>query len=140
MDIRFNVSRISYLLTSHFCFFSLAYSNPRLGHEDKYDTMVVVAATLAALLFIALIALAVVLFLWRKTRQSNGNLIVQLNTVSLIDVDNFNLDYFLLLAVFLKGIRARRDSFVVMNRYNKSVADLLFGNYMIVPSIPIIRF
>ncbi|XP_073254043.1 uncharacterized protein [Porites lutea] len=48
-----------------------AYSNPRLGYEDKYDTMVVVATTLAALLFIALIALAVVLFLWRKTRQSN---------------------------------------------------------------------
>ena len=114
MDIRFNVSRVSYLLISHFCFFSLAYSNPRLGHEDKYDTMVVVAATLAALLFIALIALAVVLFLWRKTRQSNGNLIVQLNTVSLIVVNNFNLDYFLLLAVFLKGIRARGDSFVVM--------------------------
>lgn len=100
--------------------------------------MVVVAATLAALLFIALIALAVVLFLWRKTRQSNGNLIVQLNSVSLIDVNNFSLDYFLLSAVFLKGIRARGDSFVVMNRYNKSVADLLFGNYMIVPSIPII--
>ena len=78
MDIRFNVSRVSYLLISHFCFFSLAYSNPRLGYGDRYDTMVVVAATLAAL-FIALIALAVVLFLWRKTRQSNGNLIVQLN-------------------------------------------------------------
>ena len=115
MDIRFNVSRVSYLLISHFCFFSLAYSNPRLGYEDKYDTMVVVAATLAALLFIALIALAVVLFLWCKTRQSNGNLIVQMNTVSLIDVNNFNLDYFLLMvAVFFKGIRARGDSFVVM--------------------------
>ena len=58
--------------------------------------MVVVAATLAALLFIALIALAVVLFLWRKTRQSNGNLIVQLNTVTLIAINNFNLDYFFL--------------------------------------------
>ena len=87
MNIRFNVSRVSYLLISHFCFFSLEYSNPRLGHEDKYDTMVVVTATLAALLFIALIALAVVLFLWRKTRQSYGNLIVQLNTVSLIVVN-----------------------------------------------------
>ena len=92
MGMRFNVSRVSYLLISHFCFFSLAYSNPRLGHEDKYDTMVVVTATLAALLFIALIALAVVLFLWRKTRQSNGNLIVQLNTVSLI-VANIKLQF-----------------------------------------------
>ena len=110
MDIRFNVSRVSYLLISHFCFFSLAYSNPRLGHEDKYDTMVVVTATLAALLFIALIALAVVLFLWRKTRQSNGNLIVQLNTVSLIDVNNFNLDYFLLIVscVFERNQSPRR--------------------------------
>ena len=101
MDIRFNVSRVSYLLISLFCFFSFAYSNPRLGYEDKYDTMVVVAATLAALLFIALIALAVVLFLWCKTRQSNGNLIVQMNTVSLIDVNNFNLDYFLLIVSYV---------------------------------------
>ena len=96
MDIRFNVSRVSYLLISHFCFFSLAYSNPRLGYEDKYDTMVVVAATLAALLFIALIALAVVLFLWCKTRQSNGNLIVQMNTVSLINVLFFFCCFFCL--------------------------------------------
>ena len=72
--------------------------------------MVVVAATLAALLFIALIALAVVLFLWCKTRQSNGNLIVQMNTVSLIDVNNFNLDYFLLIVscVFERNQSPRR--------------------------------
>ena len=110
MDIRFNVLRVSYLLISLFCFLSFAYSNLRLGYEDKYDTMVVVAATLAALLFIALIALAVVLFLWCKTRQSNGNLIVQMNTVSLIDVNNFNLDYFLLIVscVFERNQSPRR--------------------------------
>ncbi|XP_073253287.1 uncharacterized protein [Porites lutea] len=47
------------------------FTNPQLG-EDKDDTIVIVAATLAVILFIALIVLGVVLFLRRKRRQSHG--------------------------------------------------------------------